>query len=160
MAVPASATQPTNTHQDLNPVQRRLLGYLDVIVPFEIIRQATLDPHARIAAARAAWEPIIHCEGKGRDQLTGGADLQFGGPAHNRERAALVTVLATLAYQPGGVTWMGRHWCTNHQECVAADQYAADNPIPWDKPTPVDPPETLTFRGLPLVDLPALTGVL
>ena len=29
--------------------------------------------------------------------------------------------LAALAYQPGGVTAFGRHWCTDHRACDAAE---------------------------------------
>lgn len=30
--------------------------------------------------------------------------------------------LACLAYQPGGVTFAGQHWCANHQECIDAQE--------------------------------------
>ena len=31
--------------------------------------------------------------------------------------AALARALAALAYQPGGITFAGQHWCVNHDEC-------------------------------------------
>lgn len=34
--------------------------------------------------------------------------------------AALAGGLAAAAFQPGGVTWRGRHWCVDHARCEAA----------------------------------------
>jgi hypothetical protein len=35
---------------------------------------------------------------------------------------ALAEGLAIGAFQPGGVTAFGSHWCTDHAECVAAEK--------------------------------------
>lgn len=39
---------------------------------------------------------------------------------------ALAFGLAALAYQPGGVTFMELHFCTDHDECKAAAKAAAE----------------------------------
>lgn len=36
--------------------------------------------------------------------------------------------LAALAYQPGGVTFAGRHWCTDHAACESAAAEAEARP--------------------------------
>jgi hypothetical protein len=33
---------------------------------------------------------------------------------------AMAEGLAIGAYQPGGVTFLGEHWCTDHEACLAA----------------------------------------
>ena len=40
--------------------------------------------------------------------------------------AALARGLAAAAWQPGGVTWLGRHWCVDHAACTAAAAEAAE----------------------------------
>ena len=42
---------------------------------------------------------------------------------------ALARGLAIGAYQPGGITFAGQHWCTDHDVCTGA------------KPAPEPPPE-------------------
>lgn len=32
----------------------------------------------------------------------------------------LARSLALLAHRPGGVDFLGDHWCTNHEACIAA----------------------------------------
>lgn len=36
--------------------------------------------------------------------------------------AALARGLAAGAYQPGGITFAGRHWCADHATCTAATE--------------------------------------
>ncbi len=58
--------------------------------------------------------------------------LQFGSTKTGRvARAfnALAEGLACAAYLPGGVTFAGRHWCTNHQACLDAETAAADTAV-------------------------------
>lgn len=56
-----------------------------------------------------------------------GDDLQYGGKRGSAAQAfnAMAKGLAALAYAPGGVTFAGQHWCTDHQVCLDADRYAA-----------------------------------
>lgn len=56
-----------------------------------------------------------------------GDDLQFGGKRGSAAQAfnAMAKGLAALAYAPGGVTFCGIHWCTDHAICEQADAYAA-----------------------------------
>jgi hypothetical protein len=53
--------------------------------------------------------------------------LMFGGKRGEAANAfnALAKGLAAAAYQPGGVTCAGRHWCVNHEVCVRARGEAA-----------------------------------
>lgn len=134
----------------MTPIAARTLEYLDAIMPFAILDMSTLTDEQRIDTAQEAWQPVIDCDGKGKTQLTGGAALMFGGPTYHDERKRLVTVLAAMAYQPGGITWMGRHWCTNHGLCLDAARWAAEHPLLESADTsPTEP----TFRGRPIVDL-------
>lgn len=43
---------------------------------------------------------------------------------------ALAEGLAVAAYQPGGVTFAGRHWCTDHGRCERASAGLPDEPHP------------------------------
>jgi len=100
-----------------------LAWYLDGAVRLEIARMAGDDwNHAiRAKVARQARARIT--------DLTGGAELLFGGRACITEYANLATALAALAYQPGGVTALGRHWCTNHQQCEFAASVIGDDQL-------------------------------
>lgn len=55
--------------------------------------------------------------------------LQFGGSRPGQAAGALNALakgLAAAAYQPGGVTFAGLHWCTEeHAECPGAQPGAA-----------------------------------
>lgn len=52
--------------------------------------------------------------------------LQYGGKTSLERKDCAQTFnslargLAALAYQPGGVTFAGKHWCVNHAECEQA----------------------------------------
>lgn len=41
-----------------------------------------------------------------------------------RLHADLARGLAAAAFQPGGISVFGRHWCVDHAECVAAEAAA------------------------------------
>jgi hypothetical protein len=133
----------------MTPIAARTLEYLDAIMPFAILNLSPLTDEQRITAAQEAWGPVIDCDGKGKTQLTGGAALMFGGPTYHDERKRLVTALAAMAYQPGGITWMGRHWCTDHQLCLNAKREAVESPLETVDPPPTEP----DYRGRPVVDL-------
>lgn len=58
-----------------------------------------------------------------------GDDLQFGGKKCASTFAALARGLAVLAYAPGGVTFLGVHWCAVHRESTSRDgQYQGGAP--------------------------------
>lgn len=50
-----------------------------------------------------------------------GDDLQFGGKKCASTFAALARGLAALAYAPGGVTFLGLHWCAVHRDAATRD---------------------------------------
>jgi len=98
-----------------------LLAALRTAVALEIPQLAGLDAADRIDLARA-----------GAETLQEGADAMLFGSAHKAQKrlgaahfAALARALAAMAYQPGGVTFAGVHWCTDHQECLDAEAWAA-----------------------------------
>ena len=139
----------TTLADGVTPVAARTLAYLDAIMPFAILDMSTLTDEQRINAAQEAWGPVIDCDGKGKTQLTGGAALMYGGPTYHDERKRLVTVVAAMAYQPGGIRWMGRHWCTDHDLCLDAAREAEESPLDLVDPPPAEP----TYRGRPVVDI-------
>lgn len=102
-----------------------MVDALLVAVPIEILNQQGWTDAARFEFARS------HA-----DALQSGADAaQFGGGGGRGEGAAyfaaLARVLAAMAYQPGGVTVFGQHWCTDHAACLAAQaEVAANRAIP------------------------------
>lgn len=68
--------------------------------------------------------------------------LQFGSTRPGKAAEvfnALAEGLACAAYQPGGVTFAGRHWCTDHRLCEDAAAYAASAPRPVNAPEPAIP---------------------
>lgn len=52
-----------------------------------------------------------------------------GNPAYSAGEVFnhLARGLAVLAFQPGGVTFAGMHWCADHAECEAAQASARDH---------------------------------
>jgi hypothetical protein len=103
-------------------VTHPMVDALLVAVPIEILNQRGWTDTARVEFARS------HA-----DALQSGADTaQFGGGTRRGEGAAyfaaFARVLAAMAYQPGGVTVFGQHWCTDHAACLAAEAEVAANP--------------------------------
>lgn len=85
---------------------------LDAAVPLHIaeLRTASQDDRARIARDSA-------------DTVASQGDvLQYGGTGCAQAFNALARGLAAAAYQPGGITYAGRHWCTDHAACQRAEQ--------------------------------------
>lgn len=113
----------TSVVQDQTPRFGPLTDFLTVAVPLEIERMADADPQTRIDYARARWEIFQPNGGKQEKtaaRLTGGAVLATDGARAGEEAAIVAQVLAAMAYQPGGVTAFGQHWCTNHAACQTA----------------------------------------
>jgi hypothetical protein len=118
----------------------RTVWALEALVPLEIHRMSGWAPEDRTAVGRRVLR-MLHA-----DTGTGGAELVVGGATAGRELGWLSTALAVLAYQPGGVNLAGQHWCTDHQECQAAERYAAEHPLP--DPEPVRPVEVVLVPGV------------
>jgi|GEM_PF-2057796 len=91
-----------------------LLISLEAAVPLHIMELASVSGEERLRIGRAAVEPITNR----------GDALLFGGKKGAAAEVfnALARGLAALAYQPGGVTFAGRHWCTDHAACQAAER--------------------------------------
>ncbi|OLT13042.1 hypothetical protein BJF79_03845 [Actinomadura sp. CNU-125] len=57
-------------------------------------------------------------------ELAQGADvLLYAGEENGKQAfAALLRIVAILALQPGGITFLGHHWCVLHRLCRSAIQ--------------------------------------
>ncbi len=88
------------------------LGLLMVSVPMAIAGLRGKPESWRLERAREAGQFIAEH----------GDDLLFRGrPGRSAVAFAQMSYgLAALAYQPGGVTFAGMHWCTDHEACKAA----------------------------------------
>lgn len=119
MTAPAQR-QPVEGMTERAAVLRELLA---LAVPLEIERWANAEPQMRIDYAQARWEifqPNGGRQEKSTARLTGGAALATGAGRAGEEFTILAQVLGVMAYQPGGVTAFGQHWCTDHAVCEAA----------------------------------------
>lgn len=105
---------PGPTNKAMIAVAAPLLDALDYAMPSQVAAIKRWSPQRRATAARKAWRDVA-------TEMSGAADLMFGGRHQEDEFNALVLVLAVFAYQPGGVTFATRHWCTDHAQC----RYAA-----------------------------------
>jgi hypothetical protein len=87
---------------------------LQVAVPLWIHEVAKLTQAERLAAARECGQMIAEH----------GDDIIYLSPRKGetaRAFNALARGLACAAYQPGGVWFMGTHFCTDHSVCEAAE---------------------------------------
>ena len=90
---------------------------LQATVPIAILEMRSWTAEARQAAA-AEWGQIIASHGDDilfRSARQGDSAKAF---------TALARGLAALAYCPGGVRFLGIHWCTDHQACIGAEREA------------------------------------
>jgi len=89
---------------------------LAAAVPLEIARLRALPEEERAREIKAHTGQAVAV-------LLGehGDDLLFGGRHCAEAFAALATGLACLAWQPGGVTVFGQHFCADHAQCRAAE---------------------------------------
>ena len=89
------------------------LGLLAVAVPLYVMEVRAWTEKQRLAAARECGQYIA----------SHGDDLMFkskkGKPAAAFNKLAMG--LACAAFQPGGITFAGLHFCVNHDECKAAE---------------------------------------
>lgn len=96
-----------------------LLTVLELAVPMWIERHTRTDP-GNAAEVGSTLADIIASQG----------DVFQGGKGKKGETAkvfnAVASGLGLLARQPGGVTFAGRHWCTDHAACTAATDAAGE----------------------------------
>lgn len=85
-----------------------LVDFLTLAVPLEIQRLSHLELDQIAGVARASAQTVTEK----------GDIIQWKAPGAAAATAALIRGLAALAYAPGGVTFMGWHWCTDHAECL------------------------------------------
>ena len=89
------------------------LGLLQVVVPMWISDLRSYPEEQRLEIAREAGQYIAEH----------GDDLMFRSKPGKSAEAfnQLAKGLAAAAYQPGGITFAGMHFCTDHEACKAAD---------------------------------------
>jgi hypothetical protein len=77
-----------------------------------------------------------------------GDTLQFGGKKGEAAQVFnhLARGLAAAAHQPGGITFAGEHWCTDHAACEDAAAWAAANPIDLRPEPTVSAPAVVTVE--------------
>ena len=95
-----------------------LICGLQATVPLLILELAALRPAER-EAVRRGWASDAATEVGSKGDV-----LQYG--SRRRGKAAqvfnhLARGLAASAFQPGGITFAGQHWCTEHAVCEGAD---------------------------------------
>jgi hypothetical protein len=98
---------------DASPTTALLITALEAAVPLWIMQTAQLTPDQRSDRARTL-ATIIASQGDSilyRSLRPGGTAAAFN---------ALAEGLALAAYQSGGITVAGRHWCANHFACRQA----------------------------------------
>lgn len=117
-----------------------LLIALDAAVPLRIMMIRDRSPEMRASDGAFAVDVIASKSDA----------LMFGGRKGEAANAFnwLVKGLAALAYQPGGATFAGRHWCVNHTECEAAEAAAGEPPDPVEVPEPRPAVDDVPTGGL------------
>ncbi|WP_328344863.1 hypothetical protein [Micromonospora sp. NBC_00421] len=132
---------------DENPL---LLTALEAAVPLHIFNLHQLHPSTS-ERLRTRWAA------DGVDEISYRGDtLQYGSKKRGEAAQAfnaLARALAAGAFQPGGITFCGIHWCVNHQECMDADRQAAEAPSLLDRDPDADRPSGPTYQGRPIKDV-------
>lgn len=126
-----------------DPRQITLVETLAFAVPLWIDEIRSLTDSQRAARARRCSAMVAER----------GDVLQFGSSKPGKAAEvfnALAEGLACGAYQPGGINFAGRHWCTNHQQCQEATDWAAAH-VADDLPAPVVPAQRAVV-DVPLAD--------
>lgn len=114
-----------------DPRQIALVESLTFLVPMWMDEIRDLTDAQRIARAKRCGAMVAER----------GDVLQFGSSKTGKATEvfnALAEGLACAAYQPGGITFASRHWCTDHRQCLDAEAYAAAH-VTNDLPAPVAP---------------------
>jgi hypothetical protein len=107
-----------------------LIDSLRVAVPVWIWQLQGSTPEQRVAIARRCGD---HVAEHGDALMYGGKRADRRNPDARGDCAnafnALAEGLAVAAYQPGGVTFAGQHWCTDHAACLAAERGEQPEPV-------------------------------
>lgn len=114
---------------------------LEAAVPLHIVDLRDRTPEQRVAIAQRCADEVAHR----------GDILQFGGPKRGEVADVfnhLARGLACGAYQPGGITFAGKHWCTDHGICEEAEAEVAKRPE-------LSPPVEPARRSVVDLELPA-----
>jgi hypothetical protein len=99
-----------------------LVATLELAVPMRIWELEGRTPEQRAVIAKRCAQVVAER----------GDNLMFGSKRKGKTAAvfnALAEGLACAAYQPGGVTFAGRHWCTDHAACLAAERGEEPDPV-------------------------------
>lgn len=113
----------TDLTRDERKIFDTLLPTLQLAVPMWIQRLRGTDEWQRVALAREDAQAVAE---------RGDALMYRSKPGRSGEVFnALARGLAIAAYQPGGVTAFGEHWCTDHDVCTGAKQQkSSSEPMP------------------------------
>jgi hypothetical protein len=103
------------------------LGLLMVAVPAEIDRMRQMGDAYRLETARKAGQYIAE---HGDNLLYRSTDRRH---TTAKAFAVLARGLAAAAFQPGGVTFAGMHWCIDHEACKRAEAAVRQ---PWQELAP------------------------
>lgn len=135
------------TAADARAADERLLLILDGLVPLQLMRLS--NPRERERAFRKiissnvirfgsdlvddpVMDSLADVIASYSDRLTAPGNFRKRADHHERGRVlnAVATALALGAFTPGGVTFAGRHWCTDHRRCERAAARLPDEPSP------------------------------
>lgn len=103
-----------------------LLATLELAVPLHLHEIRGKSDAWRMGEARRCADMVA----------SHGDDLQYGGKHCAAAFNAVARGVALGAMQPGGITLHGRHWCTDHDACLAAElraQQMTDGQGPGDE---------------------------
>lgn len=127
-----------------DPRQIALVESLAFFVPMWMDEIRNLTDDQRVARAKRCGAMVAER----------GDVLQFGSSRPGKATEvfnALAEGLACGAYQPGGITFAGRHWCTDHRQCLDAEAYAAAH-VADETVSPVVVPAPRAVVDIPLTD--------
>jgi len=125
-------------HVAENPRNITLIATLAFAVPLRVWELRDVSDQARAARARRCAQIVAEH----------GDILMFGSKSRGKAAEvfnALAEGVACAAYQPGGITFAGRHWCTDHAACVSAEASADEAMSAPSDCEPAMPPRTLPF---------------
>lgn len=105
---------------------------LDVAVPIAMLQLDAMTERQRqeaMAAWASAGADVVASCGDQIQYRTAPSRATATCPAEPGTRgafAALARGIAAAAYVPGGITFRGRHWCADHDVCLAAEVEASE----------------------------------
>lgn len=96
-----------------------LAAFLEAAVPLAIMEMSDYTPEHRMKIGSECSDHIA----------AHGDIILYKSPRQGESAKAVAMLakgLAVGAYQPGGITFLGQHWCVNHDECVSAEKAAKE----------------------------------